>query len=367
MRKARVDLLFLIVTILLVASGFFIFNSAALGLLNRGGATLRSVVFNQAILGLLGGSLAAFIISRINYKFWRKYAFYLFITSIFLTILVFVPGLGFSHGGATRWINLGFITFQPAEILKFSFIIYMAAWFSGIRQKSRTFGYGLLPVAIILTILGTILLAQPDTDTFIIMATTGISMYFISGAKWRHIFVLLLVGMLGIAMLATYKPYIKERVLTYLDPSRDAQGASYQVQQSLIAIGSGQFSGRGFGQSVQKFKFLPEPIGDSVFAVAAEEFGFLGAVGLVILFVFFALRGFKISIRAPDIFSRLLVSGIVILITIQAFVNIGAMLSILPLTGIPLPFVSHGGTSLFFTLAAVGIVLNISRYKRSLK
>jgi cell division protein FtsW len=171
----------------------------------------------------------------------------------------------------------------------------------------------------------------------------------------------LFAGLLGIALLAFTRPYVMQRISTFFDPGSDPQGASFQVQQSLIAIGSGGMFGRGFGQSVQKFTYLPEPIGDSIFAVAAEEFGFVGSVFLLLLFVLFAARGLKIASRTNQIFPRLMIVGIVIMIVSQAFVNIGAMLGVVPLSGITLPFVSHGGTSLFITLVEVGIVLHISR------
>jgi cell division protein FtsW len=172
---------------------------------------------------------------------------------------------------------------------------------------------------------------------------------------------LTVVGVIGITALALSRPYVMQRINTFFHPEANSQGSSYQIQQSLIAIGSGGIFGRGFGQSVQKFNFLPEPIGDSIFAVEAEEFGFVGAVLLVLLYVFFAVRGLKIASQTSDSFGRLLVVGIVIMIVAQAFVNIGAMLGVLPLSGITLPFVSHGGTSLFITLVEVGIILSVSK------
>jgi len=181
----------------------------------------------------------------------------------------------------------------------------------------------------------------------------------------KHLLILALIGVVIIAGFAASKPYVRSRLSTFFNPNRDVAGSSYQINQALIAIGSGGLMGRGFGQSVQKFSFLPEPVGDSIFAVAAEEFGFFGAVFLVMLFVIFAARGLKIASKVPDVFARLAVVGIVIMITIQAFVNIGAMLGVVPLSGITLPFVSHGGTSLFFTLLETGIVLSISRTQKN--
>lgn len=334
-----------------------------MGLLTReNGATFNDVVINQGLFGLLGGLIAMYITSKINYKFWRKYSLYIFIISLILTLLVFVPGIGFQHGGASRWVNFGFISFQPSEILKIGFIIYFSAWLSGVWRKIGSAKFGLIPFGIMLGLIGGILLLQPDTDTLAVIFVTGLAMYITAGARWRDVFLMILASALGLAMIAFARPYVMDRLLTFVDPARDPLGSGYQIQQSLIAVGSGGIFGRGFGQSIQKFDFLPEPIGDSVFAVAAEEFGFVGSVFLILLFIWFVKRGLTISVRAPDTFSRLLVLGIVILIAIQAFVNIGAMLGILPLTGLPLLFVSHGGTALFITLAEMGIILNISKH-----
>ncbi len=362
--KQKVDKLFLIAVIILTAAGFFIFVSASLGLLARDGARFSNVAFSQTFLGLFLGSIACIIASRINYRLWRQYAFYIFIGSIIFTMLVFVPGLGMSHGGATRWINIGSFSLQPSEFLKISFIIYLAAWLSGIKKNVATVKAGLLPFMLFCGIVGAVLLIQPDTDTFMVLGATALAMFVIAGAKWKHMLLIILIGLIGFAGIAMTRPYIKDRLMTFIHPTSNQQGSSYQLNQSLIAIGSGGLAGRGFGQSVQKFSFLPEPIGDSIFAVMAEEFGFIGSVGLVFLYLFFTFRGMRIAMNSPDAFGGLLAFGIVILIVSQSFLNIGAMLGVLPLSGIPLLFVSHGGTALFITLAEVGIVLNISRFQK---
>lgn len=365
MKTGNSDRPFLFIVATLVIGGFLIFSSASLGLLTDGSEKFSQVTFNQITLGLIGGIIACLVTWKTDYRLWRKYSLLIFVLSLVVNLLLFIPGLGITHGGAKRWLDLGFISFQTSEILKIGFIIYMAAWLAGIKEKVTTFESGLAPFFLILLIPTVLLLAQPDTDTLVIIALTAIAMFFSAGGKWKHVFLLLGAGFVGLLLVATIRPYVMERVLTYLDPSRDPLGAGYQIQQSLIAIGSGEITGRGFGKSVQKFNFLPEPIGDSVFAVMAEEFGFIGSVGLICLFIFFTIRGFMISVRATDPFGGLLSLGIVILIVSQSFVNIGAMLGVLPLMGIPLLFVSHGGTALFITLAEVGIVLNISKRTRS--
>lgn len=360
----RISRPFLILTIILVIGGFFIFSSASLGILARDEVKFSNVAFNQLFYGLFFGSIACLFFARVDYHIWKKYSLIFFIGSILLTLSVFSP-VGIEHGGAKRWIDLGFISFQPAEFLKITFIIYFAAWLSGLKEKVATFSWGLLPFLVFSGILGAILLAQPDTDTFAVVIFAALSMYIVSGAKWRHILFILLVGVAVLSILYSTRPYIKQRIEVMIHPSiNNSQTSGYQLNQSLIAVGSGQVWGRGFGQSIQKFHYLPEPIGDSVFAVAAEEFGFVGAFTVIAIFIIFSLEGLKISSKAPDNFGRLMSLGIVILIVSQALINIGGMVGVLPLTGIPLPFVSHGGTALFITLIEAGIVMNISRFAK---
>ncbi len=361
--KGKIDRPFLIISTILIVGGFLIFSSAALGLFAKGGATYSSVAFSQVVLGLCLGTVAMFIVSRMNPAVFRKMAFFIFLLGIILNILVFVPGLGFEHGGAKRWLSIGSVSLQPAEVLKLAFVIYFAAWVAKVGERIKYFRSGFLPLVILFMICGGLLLLQPDTDNFSMIIFAGLAMFIAAGGRWRFVFLMITVGILGLGLLALTKPYIKDRLMTYINPKTDVLGSSFQLRQSLIAVGSGGFWGRGFGQSVQKFTYLPEPMGDSIFAVAAEEFGFVGGISLLLIFVLFATRGLKIAMRTKDNFSRLLVVGIVIMIVMQAFVNIGAMLGVVPLSGITLPFISHGGTSLFFTLLATGMVMAVSRTK----
>ena len=361
----KVDKSFLLISIILIVFGFFIFSSAALALLAKENSNYSSIALSQTVFGLFLGTVAMIIASRLHIQVWKKSAFWLLLTAIVLNLLVLVPGIGFEHAGARRWIVLGSISFQTSEILKLAFIVYFAAWIAGIRDRIKTFRWGFLPLLILLIISALLLLNQPDTDNFLLIVFTGIAMFIAAGGKWRYVFMIILAGAVSLALLAFMRPYIMQRITTYFNTQADAQGASYQVQQSLIAVGSGGLFGRGFGQSVQKFTYLPEPIGDSIFAVAAEEFGFVGSVFLLVMFVLFATRGIKIASQTTNIFARLTVVGIVIMIVSQAFVNIGAMLGVIPLSGITLPFVSHGGSSLFITLLEVGIVLSISKTRDS--
>jgi len=365
--SASFDRTLLFLTVTLVVLGFFIFSSASLGLLARDGAHFSSIALNQLLFGVVGGGIALFLTSTIHYRVWRQYAFYIFLFTAFLTILVFVPIIGFDHGGARRWIQIGSYTLQPSELLKVGFIIYMATWLSGMKKLVSTFTKGTLPFLLLLVSVGIVLLLQPDTDTYLILATAAVAVFITAGGRIRDVLIMFLGGMLLIAILAFTRPYIMDRIQTFINPDRDPQGSGYQIKQSLIAVGSGGIFGRGFGQSIQKFEYLPEPIGDSIFAVYAEEFGFLGSVVLLFLFTFFSFRGYRIAARAPDLFGMLLVVGLVTLIIMQVILNVGAMLALAPLSGLPLPFISHGGTALLVTLASVGIILNVSKYQKHMR
>ncbi len=364
MINQHADRTLLAIVITLVVVGFFIFTSASLGLLARDGASFTSVAFSQIVFGIIGGGLSLFLMSQVYYRNWRTYAFYIFIATCATTLLVFIPGLGMEHGGAQRWVSIFGFSFQPAELLKIGFVIYMATLLSGLKNEIHTIKTGLLPFAAVIGFVGIILLAQPDTDTFFLIATAGLAMFITAGGRWRDVLIMAVTAVVLIAALAFVRPYLMERFTTFLHPEKDPQGSGYQIQQSLIAVGSGGFLGHGFGQSIQKFEYLPEPIGDSIFAVFAEEFGFVGSVVLISLFAAFAFRGFKIATHAKDMFGMLLVIGFMTLIVTQAFLNIAAMLSVAPLMGLPLPFISHGGTALLATLTAVGIVLNVSKYQK---
>lgn len=363
--KKKVDRPFLIILIILIVSGFFIFNSASLGLLAGNNAKYGNVAFSQVFFGLFLGTLALIATTRIPSQFWKKYSLMFFIATVLLNLLVFVPHIGFAHGGAHRWIMIAGYTFQPSEFLKIAFIMFFATWLSRTKNEVHTFTGGLLPFLGILGIVAGVLISQPDNDTFLVTAVAGFAMFLAGGGKWKHVFLVGMLLIVGLAGAAYTRPYVMQRITTFINPAANSQTSGYQIQQSLIAIGSGGFTGRGFGQSVQKFNFLPEPIGDSIFAVASEEFGFLGATTIIILFIIFTVRGLKIALRTQDTFGRLFIVGTVILIVSQAFINIGAMLGVLPLSGIPLPFISHGGTALLVTLAEMGIILHISKGQKT--
>ena len=360
-RTLKVDRSFLIALAILMAGGLVIFFSASFGLLATNQAEYSSIDFNQVVFGVLLGGIVCIITSRIPYKFWRQWAFWIFVATVVLNLAIFIPGLGFTHGGSERWLNLGSYSLQPGEFLRIAALFYYAALLAMFRNKTATLQYGLLPLVVM--ILGTELMFYVQGDTELVLPLALTAMYIGAGGRWRDLGILFLIGVIGVTGLIMTKPYIKQRVYIFMHPASDPLGSGYQIQQSLIAVGSGQITGRGFGQSLQKFNFLPEPVGDSIFAVAAEEFGFIGSMAILILYLLFGLFGLKIATRTSDPFGRLLTIGIVILIVVQSYMNVGAMLGVIPLTGVTLVFVSHGGTSMLVSLFAAGIILNISRQR----
>lgn len=360
----KVDKIFLSIVLILLGIGFSVFISASMGILARNSALFNSITFKQAFFGVFLGLIGCFVSSKINYRLYKKFSIFIFIFSIIVTLLVFVPKIGLELKGAKRWIEILGMSFQPVALLNIGFLIYWSSWLSYIKEKVNSFKYGFLPLVLMLSVAGVVLLSQPDTDSFLVLAATATLMFLVAGGKLRYVMVLGLIGVVCIAILAFTRPYVMSRIQAFVNPSADALGSGWQSQQSLIAVGSGQILGRGFGQSIQKFKFLPESMSDSIFAVLGEEMGFVGCIFVIILFVLFIFRGFKIAIRSPDVFGGLLVLGIVILISTQSFINISSVLGIIPISGIPLAFFSQGGTSMFMMLIQIGIVLNISRYTR---
>ncbi len=364
MRRA-IDVPFLLVVCALVVTGLLIFSSAALGLLARpGSVSFSSVATGQIFFGFVGGAILFFFFSRIDYHVWRKYTPYFFILAMLLTGVTLIPHIGLSLKGASRWIEVGTLSFQPEEILKFATVMFLAAYYATHLKNISTIKGGLLPLVCIAGGAGLVLLLQPDTAGAIVLGMTLVGILFTAGGKLKHLLVLALIGVLAVGIAAYERPYVAQRIETYINQAASPQGAGWQIQQSLIAVGSGGLFGKGFGQSVEKFSYLPEPIGDSIFAVVGEEFGFIGSSLLVLLFGAFGILGFRIASRAPDAFGSLIAVGFTVLILGQSFFNIASIVALIPLIGVPLIFVSHGGTALALALAETGIVLNVSKYMR---
>lgn len=353
------DRAFAIIVLMLVASGISLFASASLGLLAQVDSSPWRLLMTQIGFGLIPGFIALLFFRFLPPKKLMQLALPLYAASILFTLLVFTP-LGITLNGATRWIDLGITTIQPGEFLKLSVVLMLAAYLANAKDKLSDVRKGLVPFGIIVGIPCAILLMQPNTSTVLVIGSACAAIYFLAGAPWRDFLIMGVGAALLLALLVWQRPYLKARVETFINPAMNAQTSGYHIQQSLIAIGSGGWTGRGFGQSVQKFNYLPEAQSDSVFAVYGEEFGFVGATLLLMLFVAFALRGLIIAGEASTMFGSLAATGLTLLITFSAFLNIGALLGVAPLTGLPLPFISHGGTALMAALASVGIILNVA-------
>jgi cell division protein FtsW len=319
------------------------------------------LVKNQFIFGLLPGLALAVVISKMSYDFWRKLAWPLYLLALGLLMLVFIPGVGVMINNARSWIMIFGHTFQPAELVKLAVIILLAALLADKRRDLSDWKNGLLPVLLVIAPAGILILLQPDVGTLSILTVIIFFMLYLAKVPKSYLVILALLGVVCLGGLILLKPYRLNRMTIFLHPELDPQGIGYHTNQAFLAIGSGGFWGRGLGQSRQKFQYLPEAWSDSVYAVIAEENGFLISAGLVILFLLLGWRGLRIARAASDDFGRLLAAGIMVWLLWQTFVNIGAMVGIMPLTGVPLPFVSHGGSALLVMLAAMGVVLSVSR------
>lgn len=315
----------------------------------------------KQLISFVLGIFAFFFMSKIDYRYWKRFAFPLMIITIILLISVFIPGIGTGLMGAKRWVTLGPFFFQPSEIVKVTFLLYLATWLEKRGEGIKDVSTGFMPFVTILVIITILVMYQPDLGTMLVIAIIAMSSYLVAGAPLFHIFWLGLGAAGTILLLIKIAPYRMQRFTVFLNPELDPQGIGYHINQALLAIGSGGLLGLGLGHSRQKFNYLPQASSDSIFAIIAEELGFIFVVLLIALFLVFMFRGLKIARSAPDQYGKILAAGITAWFTFQAFINIGAMINILPLTGIPLPFISAGGTGLVVSLAAIGILVNISR------
>ncbi|MFZ3301279.1 MAG: putative lipid II flippase FtsW [Microgenomates group bacterium] len=309
----------------------------------------------QQVVWAIVGITAMIVVSNINYNFWKKLAVPIFFVTVLLLVAVLIPGISLKALGARRWISIGSINFQPSEVVKLALALYLAKVADSNIKKPLAF---FLPLALVC---GLIML-QPDLGTTLVVGFIGIVQIFVAGVPIVYFLGSLAAGIVGVIILIISSPYRRDRLMTFLQVGADPLGKEYHIRQILLAIGSGGLFGLGIGQSKQKYLFLPEASTDSIFAAIAEELGFLGSLVLILLFAFFLYKAFKVVASAPDQFSKILSLGIVAWIGGQIILNISAMTALTPLTGIPLPFFSYGGTSLSMILASCGILLNISRY-----
>jgi cell division protein FtsW len=307
------------------------------------------------------GFISMFVLSNFNYERYERLSKYILVAGLLSLFTVFIPGLGVTLNGATRWIAIGGNTIQPSEFAKIAVIIYTASALGRKKDDIRSFVKGITPFLIVAGLVFGLIMLQPDFSTGVSIIALVFIMVFIAGANIGHLLGLTLPGFAALIMLIAAEPYRMERWTSFIDPFRDPRDSGYQIIQSLYALGSGGLFGLGLGRSRQKFFYIPLPQNDFIFSIIGEELGFIGAATVVFLFMLLIWRGIRIAIHAPDFFGGMLASGIIAMIAIQVIMNIAVVTSSMPVTGIPLPFISSGGSSLFFTLSAIGILLNISR------
>lgn len=324
---------------------------------------------HQLLFGFLPGLILAFLAFRINLAILKKWAPILFLINLILLVMVFLPEIGGTAGGATRWLILGSISFQPSEFLKLTLILYLAAWlttrtplkskFDSLTEKK--FDKTLLAFLILVGIIGLLLTLQPNVGTFGIIFAIALLIYFLASTPLWHTILIISIGVVSFFSLIRLAPYRMERILVFFNPETDPMGIGYQIKQAQILIGSGRIFGQGLGTSVQNILSIPHAISDSIFVIFTQETGFVGSLILISLFLLFFWRGFRIGKMAADKFSQLISLGITFWICLQAFVNISSMVGILPLAGIPLPFISYGGSHLIAELTGIGLLLNVSK------
>ncbi len=361
-KKPHVDYYFLGLVLVILLFGMAMLYSASTVESYKNFGNTSHYFIHQLLYGAGIGLLGLFIASRIDYHVWQKLIPIFLIVSLATLIMVKIPGLSFSAGGASRWVHLGPFVFQPSELAKLAVIVYLAGWLSR-KHRKDSFYYGVLPPLVIVGLVALLILWQPDLGSMLSIVVTAMIMLFAGGVRLKHLAWLTVGGILSLLVLIKIEPYRARRLTTFLNRSIDPLGIAYQINQALLAIGGGGWFGYGYGQSRQKFNYLPEAIGDSIFAVIAEELGFFRVTAILALFLALALRGLKISTWAPDQFGRMLALGITAGIVVNVIINTGSILGLMPLTGIPLPFFSYGSSSMIVTLVSVGIMLNISKHK----
>lgn len=359
-RKAHPDYFLFGIIFVLTLFGLIILTSASSDIGKLKFDNSYYYLKHQVLYGLLLG-IAGFLVAYFfPYKYLRKIAPFFLIFNVILLIMVFTS-FGVTAGGASRWLRFGSFTFQPAELLKLSFIIYIAAWLTNPKSnRGESFTKGFLPFAVVSGVVAGLLVFQPATSTVAILMGAALTVYVVSGAKLKYVLSLILIGAVALTILIYATPYRMERVMSFFKQNDDA-GANYHLNQALIAIGSGRLTGTGFGQSTAKVTYLPAVIDDSIFAVAAQELGFIGAGSIIVLFALLVVRLFWLAMRTPDHFGKLMLVGFGCIIAFQSLTNIGAISGIMPLTGVPLPFISYGGTALAVFLTMSGLALNISK------
>lgn len=359
--KDSPDLLIVIITFALLTIGLvMVYSASAIWAEYKFDDAFYFVKRQLIFAGL--GIIAMFFIMNIDYWIWKKYSKPIIIGCFIMLILVLIPGIGVVRNGSQSWIGVGSFVIQPSEFMKLGMIIFLAKFLSENQKYITTVKKGLLPSLGLAGIAFGLIMLQPDLGTGTVMIGTCVVMIFISGARIMHFAALGIAALGGFVALIISAPYRLQRITSYLDPWEDPLGSGFQIIQSLYAIGPGGLFGLGLGQSRQKFFYLPEPQTDFIFAILSEELGFIGGTFIILLFSLLLWRGIRVAIGAPDLFGCFLTVGIVAMIAIQVMINIGVVIGLIPVTGITLPFLSYGGSSLTLMLMAVGILLNVSKH-----
>lgn len=365
-KKLRpVDKTLLAIMIVLMLTGFLTLFSATYYKAVDSGDPLSEV--KKQLFGAAVGAAAMCFTTRMPYQFWgkRRVVTIGVALSLALLALVAIPGIGVYINGSRRWLSLGGVSFQPGEFAKYAAVLFMAMALTARGRRIEKFWKGILPVLAVPGVMFLLILQQPNLSTAGTIIIVSMLMVMLAGAKWKH---MLALGAGGLALGAYYawsEEYRRERLLSFMNPFAKMSDEGYQLSQSLIAFGSGGLFGMGLGQGRQKYAYLPYPESDFIFAIVGEDFGLTGCLVVILLFIAFLLAGMRIAMTCDDKFGCLLAAGITGMISVQAFINMGVVVGVLPTTGLPLPFFSAGGTSLSITMAAVGIVLNISRSCRA--
>jgi cell division protein FtsW len=359
MRQSKsLDYIFLFSLLALATIGTIMVFSASPTLGLRLGDSFYFI--KRHIFYLLLGFGALYFGFQLDLDTLKKRAGPLFLVSLLLLLVVYLPGVGRKVLGASRWIELGILSFQPSELIKFTMVVFLAAWLAARRDKLGDFWRGFLPPVLLVAAIFALIVKQPDLGTALTIALTSLVMLFTAGADLRQIGGIGALGLLGVAVISITSPYRLRRLMSYLDPWQDPQGSGFQIIQSLLAVGSGGLLGLGLGASRQKYFYLPQQFTDFIFAILCEELGFIGGAVVVGLFCLLAYRGLMIALATADPFKNLLAVGLVTWLTLQALMNIMVVIGLIPTTGIPLPFISYGGTATIINLFAAGVVLNIS-------
>lgn len=357
------DLLLLIATCALLAVGVvMVYSSSAVIAQETFGDGLFYVKRQLLFAGI--GLFLMFVVMKVDYWRWQRWSQLLLIICFVLLLLVLIPGVGLQRGGARSWLGIGAFSIQPSEFMKLAMILFISRLLSDYGERIIHFRKGVLPLLLLSGSAFALIMMQPDLGTGTVMMGTVLVLIYIAGARLAHLFGLALLGIVGFVALVLAAPYRIARILAFLDPWQDPLGSGYHLIQSLYAIGPGGFTGLGLGMSRQKFSYLPEPYNDFIFSILAEELGFIGVATVLGLFMIVLWRGISIAFAAPDRFGSFLAAGIVGLIAIQVVINLGVVSGMFPVTGITLPLISYGGSSLTLILLSLGVLLNISRFSR---